>query len=189
MPNQSLYKAVRGPGRSGSCVLVATLCLTLSAGPTLAQEAAAPSADVVFQDQAAKLGAQQCAGLYAALGQGVTRGAAFAVRTETRKDSPDAHMVQGVVGLTYDLPELKGQAGGVVVATPTADGCEGQLVRIVPFQQPCDQIVSLLPAGAVEEPTLSGVRQYQLGEQGQALMIPNGATCVVVSLGGMTQGR
>lgn len=190
MRNQSLSKAVRSPGRSGAPLLAAALCVSLTTGPALAQQAAAPPADVVFRDQAAQLGAQQCAGLYAALGQGATQGAAFAVSTETNRDSPDTHMVRGVIGMTYDLPELTGQAGAMVVATPTAQGCEGQLVRVAPFREACDQVVRLLPAGSVEEQALSGVRQYRLGgNQGQALMIPNGSSCVVMTVGGMTQGR
>jgi hypothetical protein len=63
-------------------------------------------------------------------------------------------------------------------------------VRVAPFQKPCAEVVSLLPAGSTAGQALSGVWQYQLaGNQGQALMIPSGSTCVVVTLSGMTQRR
>ena len=144
----------------------------------------------LFRDQANKVGAQSCANLYEALGQGLTRGAAFSVKTEANQSAPDAHIVQGVLGMTYDLPDLKGPAGGIVLAAPGAGGCEGYLVRVAPFQKPCAEVVSLLPAGSVAGQALSGVWRYQLaGTQGQALMIPNGSTCVVVTLSGMTQRR
>lgn len=156
----------------------------------LAQQAAvqkAPAASA-FQEQAGKLGARKCASLYAALGQGLTQGAAFAVKTEADKTSPDAHIVQGVVGMTYNLPDLKGQAGGAVLAAPGAQGCEGYMVRVAPFQKPCGEMVRALPAGSAGEQMLSGVAQYRLGgNQGQALMIPSGPGCVVVTLAGMTQ--
>ena len=153
-----------------------------------AATAAAPAQVAVFRDQANKVGAQSCANLYEALGQGLTRGAAFSVKTEADKTAPDAHLVQGVLGMTYDLPDLKGAAGGVVLAAPGAGGCEGYLVRVAPFQKPCAEVVSLLPAGSTAGQSLSGVWRYQLGgTQGQALMIPNGSTCVVVTLSGMTQ--
>lgn len=156
----------------------------------IAQKATTPSAANLFENQASKLGARQCAVLYAALGRGLTQGAAFGIKTETNKESPDTHLVQGLVGMTYNLPDLKGQAGGAVLAAPTAEGCEGYLVRIAPFQKPCTEVVASLPAGSVGEQMLSGVAQYRLGgNQGQALMIPSGSTCVVVSLAGMTQRR
>ena len=155
-----------------------------------AQQAAVPKAPAsVFQDQAGKLGARKCASLYAALGQGMTQGAAYALKTETSKEAPDAHMVQGMVGMAYNLPDLKGPAGGIVLATPMPQGCEGYMVRVAPFQKPCAEILRALPAGSVEERKLSGVPQYRLGgNQGQALVIPSGSTCVVVTLAGMTQG-
>ncbi|TCS17501.1 hypothetical protein [Caulobacter sp. BK020] len=144
----------------------------------------------VFRDQANKVGAQSCANLYEALGQGLTRGAAFSVKTEADKSAPDAHIVQGVMGMSYDLPDLKGVAGGIALAAPGADGCEGYLVRVAPFQKPCAEVVSLLPAGSTAGEALLGVWQYRLGgTQGQALMIPSGSNCVVVTLSGMTQRK
>lgn len=185
------FNAARIHRKLGSRALAAVLCLTFAGGAgvsALAQQAAAPATANLFQDQASKLGARQCAALYAALGQSVIQGAAFTVKTETNKDAPDAHIVQGVVGMTYNLPDLKGQAGGIVLAAPAAKGCEGYLVRVAPFQKSCAEMTRSLPAGSVGEQTLSGVAQYRLGgNQGQALMIPNGSACVVVTLAGMTQ--
>lgn len=172
-------------------VAMAGIAFTAGASVSVvAQQAAAPATANLFKAQAAKLGAPQCAELYGALGLGLAQGAAYTVKTETNKESPNTHIVQGVVGLTYNSPDLKGQAGGVVLAAPSVQGCEGYLVRVAPFQKPCTEVVRLLPPGSVGEQTLSGVAQYRLGgNQGQALMIPSGSTCVVVSLAGMTQRR
>jgi hypothetical protein len=172
--------------------LIADICAfaPLAAAASTAAAAKAPANADVFREQANKVGARSCANLYEALGQGLTRGAAFSVKTEADKAAPDAHIVQGVLGMTYDLPDLKGSAGGVVVAAPGEGGCEGYLVRVAPFQKPCAEVVSLLPAGSTAGEALSGVWRYQLGgTQGQALMIPSGSTCVVVTLSGMTQRR
>lgn len=160
------FNAARIHSKLGSRALAAVLCLTFAGGAgvsALAQQAAAPATANLFQDQASKLGARQCAALYAALGQSVIQGAAFTVKTETNKEAPDAHIVQGVVGMTYNLPDLKGQAGGIVLAAPAAKGCEGYLVRVAPFQKPCAEMARSLPAGSVGEQTLSGVAQYRLG--------------------------
>ena len=153
-----------------------------------AQQAAAPSPAGVFQEQAAKLGARTCAGLYATLGSLAAQGAAHTVRTETSKESPDTHVVRGTVGMTYNLPELKGQAASVILAAPRGKGCEGQFVRVAPFQKPCQQVAGYLPAGSVARFNLSGVPLYELGGgQGQALMIAYGQSCVVVTIANGTQ--
>lgn len=165
------------------------MCAVAPAAAAAAAKVAPASADV-FREQANKVGARSCADLYEALGQGLTRGSAYSVKTEADKTAPDAHLVQGVLGMTYDQPDLKGPAGGVVLAAPGQGGCEGYMVRVAPFQKPCAEVVSLLPAGSTAGEALSGVWRYQLaGNQGQALMIPSGAACVVVTLSGMTQRR
>jgi len=155
----------------------------------LAQQAAAPAAANLFQEQATKLGAKTCTGLYSALGGLVAQGSTHAVRTQTNKESPDTHLVRGTVGMTYNLPELKGQAAGVVLAAPRGKGCEGQFVRVAPFQRTCQQMVGLLPKGSATKANLSGVPLYELGGgQGQALMIASGQSCVVVTITDGTQG-
>lgn len=167
---------------------MAGIAFASGAGVSALAQQAAPSPANLFQDQAGKLGARKCASLYAALGRGMTQGAAYTLKTETSKEAPDAHMVQGVVGMAYNLPDLKGPAGGIVLATPMPKGCEGYMVRVAPFQKPCAEVLRLLPAGSVEEQRLSGVPQYRLGgNQGQALVIPSGSACVVVTLAGMAQ--
>jgi hypothetical protein len=171
--------------------LIGDLCIFAPVAAAAATAPAnAPANLDLFRDQANTLGARTCANIYAALGQAVTQGAGFAVKTETHPSAPDAHIVQGVMGMTYDLPDLKGPAGGVVLAAPGAGGCEGYLVRVAPFQKPCAEVVRFLPAGSVAGQTLSGVWQYQLGgNQGQALLIPNGASCVVMTLTGAAENR
>jgi hypothetical protein len=170
--------------------LVGDICAFAPVAAAATAPANAPANVDLFRAQANKLGARTCANVYEALGQGLTHGAGFAVKTETNPSAPDTHIVQGVMGMTYDLPDLKGSAGGVVLAAPGAGGCEGYLVRVAPFQKPCAEVVSFLPAGSVAGQTLSGVWQYQLGgNQGQALLIPNGSSCVVMTLTGAAEKR
>lgn len=160
----------------------ASAARTAASTSAVATDAISPVARV-FAEQAGKLGAQKCAPLYSVLGDLVSQGADYAVRTETNKQAPDAHLIQGAIGMTYNLPDLKGQAAGLVFAAPVANGCEGHFVRIAPFQKPCQQVVKDLPAGSVAAADLSGVPVYQLGGgQGQALMIASGASCVVVTV-------
>jgi hypothetical protein len=151
--------------------------------PLAGAKASAPSAATLFQAQASKTGAQACATTYAALGESLTEGAAFAVSTQAAPQSPNSHLVQGTVGMTYALPQMKGQAAGILVAAPMAQGCEGQLVRVAPFQQSCESVVHLLPVGSALTQNLSGVGLYRLGgNRGEAMLISSGSSCVVVSV-------
>jgi hypothetical protein len=136
-----------------------------------------------FPTEASKLGARKCANLFSALGQAAAYGSTFGVETHADQASPDAHAVQGVVGMTYNTPGYTGQAAGIILAAPVGQSCEGQMVRVAPFQKPCKDVVGLLPAGSVANGVLSGVPVYNLGgNQGQALLIANGTSCVVVTV-------
>lgn len=145
-------------------------------------EAPAPSANP-FPAEASKLGVQRCANLYSALGQTVSFGSDYAVLTQTEPSAPDAHAVQGLVGITYSGPDHNGQAAGIVLAAPVGDSCEGQMIRVAPFQRSCADTLSLLPAGSTTAGQLSGVPLYELGgNQGQALLVSSGTSCVVVTV-------
>lgn len=144
----------------------------------------APAASInAFQEQAVKLGANRCVGLFSALGQSATAGSTYAVQVHANRDAPNAHSVAGVAGLAYDTPDYKGQAAAIALAAPVGKGCEGQLVRVAPFQRPCPEVLSLLPAGSTGAANLSGVPLYNLGEnKGQALLLSSGQTCIVVTV-------
>lgn len=88
--------------------------------------------------------------------------------------------------MSYNTPEYKEQAAGVVVASPTAAGCEGTFVRVAPFQKSCQEVIATLPQGSALAETLSGTPYYNLANNGgQALLIPSGNSCVVVSVGSL----
>jgi hypothetical protein len=146
--------------------------------------AASPNAPAVsvFSTEAGKLGVRQCVNLYSALGQMVSLGSDYTVVTQTEPSAPDAHGVQGVVGMTYSGPDHSGQGAGVVLAAPVGNACEGQVVRVAPFERSCTDTVALLPAGSAPVGSLSGVPLYDLGNQGQALLVSSGSSCVVVTV-------
>ena len=136
-----------------------------------------------FQDQASKLGVRKCANLFSALGQTVSNGSTYTGQVQTEKGAPDGHGVLGVIGMTYNTPTYSAQAAGVVMAAPVGAKCEGQLVRVAPFQRACKDVVALLPAGSVAAGSLSGVPLYNLGgNQGQAMLVASGGSCVVVTV-------
>lgn len=170
--------------RSWRLIPVALMAVLAGSGAAQSKQAAtkAPAANV-FQEQAGKLGVRRCANLFAALGNTVSNGAAYTVQTQTGGAAADAHGVQGVVGMTYDTPGYAAQAAGVVIAAPVGTKCEGQLVRVAPFQRACKDVVDQLPAGSTAVGSLSGVPLYNLGGgQGQAMLVSNGNSCVVVTI-------
>ena len=171
-------------------VIVLSL-FSVTVTPALASEASSAKSSVkttaaqsdLFSQQAGQLQVHACAGLYAVLGNAATQGSSYTVRTETDQTTPNTRPVHGTVGMTYNLPNMKGQAAALVSAAPAGNRCEGQFVRIAPFQINCGQILRDFPAGSKLIGNLSGVPLYQLGGAGgQALTIPSGETCVVVSI-------
>lgn len=139
-----------------------------------------------FQAHVSQAGVHTCANLFAALGQSLTAGATYAIQTQWDKASPDAHAVQAVAGMTYDLPDYKTQAAGVVIASPVGQTCEGSLVRVAPFQKSCQQVAQTLPKGSVAADNLSNTMLFNLANNGgQALLVPTGNTCIVVSVARM----
>ncbi|WP_217576153.1 hypothetical protein [Mesorhizobium sp. GbtcB19] len=139
-----------------------------------------------FQAHVSQAGVHTCANLFAALGQSLTAGTTYAIQTQWDKASPDAHAVQAVAGMTYDLPDYKTQAAGVVIASPVGQTCEGSLVRVAPFQKTCQQVTQTLPKGSVAADNLSNTMLFNLANNGgQALLVPTGNTCIVVSVARM----
>ncbi|WP_129794612.1 hypothetical protein [Sphingosinicella sp. CPCC 101087] len=176
-------------GKRFSLMVAAALGLAIVAGSAQAGAQSAPPADApapvadAFRDQVERVGVRRCANLFSALGNIVAYGAAHSVQVQADRESPDERGVQGLVGMTYGMPDHQGQAAGIVIAAPVGEGCEGQLVRVAPFQRPCPDVVALLPAGSREAGTLSGVPLYDLGaEQGQGLLVASGESCVVVTV-------
>jgi hypothetical protein len=184
-------RSISAPRSALKGVLTAALLLGSLPAAAEAQPGTSPPAPAAqpvdaFRQQADRLAVQRCANLFSAIGQTATAGSTYAVQVHANRENPDAHAVQGVVGITYDTPEIRGQAAGVVLAAPVGNACEGQLVRVAPFQQPCDEVVGLLPAGSTGAATLAGVPLYNLGgNQGQALLVTSGNSCVVVTVAQM----
>jgi hypothetical protein len=171
---------------------IAALAALVAASPDAAAQAAAPQpATNTFQAQAAQLGIKSCAPLFATLGDTLTRGTTFASTAQAQQGAPNDHGAHAVVGMKYDTPNYKGQAAGVVYTAPTkAGGCEGNLVRVAPFPQSCPDVVRQLPQGSTLATTLSGTPLYNLGgNQGQALLVPSGAGCVVVTVASAMERR
>ena len=188
-----LYRSRVSDRRPPHLILAAFGATMVATGVAAASQSGAPTKTPAnpanpFQQQAAQLGVRKCAGLFTALGQTATYGSAYATQTRTGQGNPDASGVHAVAGMTYNTPDFRGQAAAVVMAAPAGQGCEGQLVRIAPYQRPCQQMVALFPAGSTAAGSLSGVPLYNLGgNQGQALLVPNGQTCVVVTVAQGTQ--
>lgn len=164
-------------------IFASSVFLPASAQDSPAAASGAPTTPAsTFSAEASKLGVRQCANLYSALGAMVSLGSDYAVLTQAEPSAPDAHGVQGVVGMTYSGPDHNGQAAGVVLAAPVGNVCEGQVVRVAPFERPCADTVALLPPGSAPVGSLSGVPLYDLGNQGQALLVSSGSSCVVVTV-------
>jgi hypothetical protein len=139
-----------------------------------------------FQAHVAQAGVRTCANLFATLGEALTAGSTYAVQTQWDKTSPDTHAVQAVAGMSYNLPDYKTQAAGIVFASPVGQTCEGGFVRVAPFQKSCLEVAQTLPKGSVPADNLANTSLFNLANNGgQALLVPTGNTCIVVSVARM----
>lgn len=139
-----------------------------------------------FERHANQAGVRSCAKVFAALGQALTLGSTYTEQTQWNTSSPDSHPVQAIAGMTYDLPDYKAQAAGVVFASPIGQGCEGGFMRVAPFQKTCQEIVQTLPKGSILADNLSNSMLFNLANDGgQALLVPTGNACVVISVARM----
>ncbi|ESY99568.1 hypothetical protein [Mesorhizobium sp. LNHC209A00] len=161
----------------------------LVGSPTAAQAevAAAPALpDSPFLQHVKQAGVQACSTVFPVLGQLLTTGTKYSVKSLWNDQAADKHAVQAFVGMDYATDRYSGPAAGVVFASPTASGCEGAegaMVRVAPFASPCADIPSVLPQGSKITDHLGQVEVYELGgNTGEALLLPTGNTCVVISI-------
>lgn len=139
--------------------------------------------DTPFDKHISQAGIHGCAKVFSALGQALTLGSSYAVKTQWNDTSADTHTLQAVAGMSYDTSDYKGQAAGIVFASPIDQGCEGNLVRVVPFPKTCQEVVATLPQGSKLSETLSGTPLYDIGNNAnQVLLVPAGNSCVVVTV-------
>lgn len=155
-------------------------------GGATAAQASTPSPalpDTPFLEHVKQAGVQACSTIYPVLGQILTTGTKYSVKSLWNDQAADKHAVQAFVGMDYASERYSGPAAGIVFASPTASGCEGAMVRVAPFASPCADIPSILPQGSKITDHLGQVEVYELGgNAGEALLLPTGKSCVVISV-------
>ncbi|RVB69976.1 hypothetical protein EN906_14755, partial [Mesorhizobium sp. M7A.F.Ca.CA.004.06.1.1] len=167
---------------AGNYAAIANLVGGATAAP--AETAAAPVLpDTPFLEHVKQAGVQACSTVYPALGQILTNGTKYSVKSLWNDQAADKHAIQAFVGMDYASERYSGPAAGIVFASPTATGCEGAMVRVAPFASPCADIASILPQGSKITDHLGQVEVYELGgNAGEALLLPTGKSWVVISL-------
>lgn len=171
-------------GAAGFAALQLPQVQQVFAQPVAAQKTPDPSlADTPFLAHSKQAGLSACSNVYPILGQLLTSGAKYNVVSEWNQQAADQHPIQGLVGLDYDTQNYTGLAGGIVMAAPNGTDCEGAMVRVAPLPTSCANVPATLPQGSNIANTLGRVSLYTLaGNGGQALLVPSGETCVVVSI-------
>ncbi|WP_454858318.1 hypothetical protein [Rhizobium binxianense] len=154
------------------------------AQPVAATKTPDPSlADTPFLTHTKQAGLSACSNVFPVLGQLLTSGAKYNIVSEWNQQAPDQHPIQALVGLDYESQSYTGPAGGIVMAAPNGTDCEGAMVRVAPLPMACSNVPATLPQGSRIANTLGKVSVYTLaGNGGQALLVPSGQTCVVVSV-------
>jgi len=152
-------------------------------GSATAAQASPALPDTPFLQHVKQAGVQACSTVFPVLGQILTTGTKYSVKSLWNDQAADKHAVQAFVGMDYATERYSGPAAGVVFASPTASGCEGTMVRVAPFASPCADLPSILPQGSKITDHLGQVEVYELGgNAGEALLLPTGKSCVVISV-------
>jgi hypothetical protein len=157
----------------------------LAPQPAVAEtnEANQKLADTPFLQHAKQAGLQACSTIFPALGELLTNGTQFSIQSAWNSEAPDKHAVQAFVGMDYATEDYSGPAAGVVFAAPTGSACEGAMMRVAPFPTSCADIPAVFPQGSKLTNNLGKVAVYELGGNGgNALLLPTGKTCVVISV-------
>ena len=152
------------------------------------KDAASDLADSPFLQHARQAGLEACSAVFPALGQLLTNGSQYSVQSTWNDEKPDEHAVQALVGMDYKTGGYTGTAAGFLFAAPTGSSCEGSMVRVAPFSRACSDIPALLPEGSKLVNNLGNVSVYSLANNGgDALLVPAGTTCIVVSVASAIQ--
>ncbi|UVK50921.1 hypothetical protein DBIPINDM_004115 [Mesorhizobium sp. AR02] len=166
---------------AGNYAAIANLVGSATAAQPEAANPALP--DTPFLEHVKQAGVQACSTVYPVLGQILTTGTKYSVKSLWNDQAADKHALQAFVGMDYATEHYSGPAAGIVFASPTASGCEGAMVRVAPFASPCADIPSILPQGSKITDHLGQVEVYELGgNAGEALLLPTGKSCVVISV-------
>lgn len=175
-----LLLAVAGGAAALRCIDLPTLLAT----PAVATKGpAATSLDTPFLAHANQAGRAARSNVYPVFGSLLTDGADYNVVSTWNEQEPGRHAIQALVGLDYHSPSSTGSAGGVVVASPNGAACEGAMIRLAPLSAACPNVPATLPQGSTLTNTLGKVQVYALdGNGGQAMLVPSGGGCVVVSI-------
>jgi hypothetical protein len=136
-----------------------------------------------FLQHARQAGLKSCSTVFPVLGELLTNGAKYDVQSSWNNEAADRHAVQALVGMSYTAQNYSGPAAGVVFAAPTQSSCEGTMVRVAPFSASCGEIPAILPQGSKLASNLGQIVVYALANNGgNALLLPTGSGCVVVSV-------
>jgi hypothetical protein len=136
-----------------------------------------------FVAHAQEAGLSRCEAVLPVLGDILTAGTTYDVQTQWDQERPDERSVQSLVGIDYQGSDSAGAGAGIVFAMPSAQGCDGVAVRVVPLPESCEEAPRGLQPGSTLRGTLRGTPVYDLPEQtGQVMLIGQGEGCVAVTV-------
>lgn len=157
---------------------------TFLSQPAVAETGQAKPApeDTPFLQHAKQAGLKSCSTVFPALGELLTNGSQYSVQSFWNSETPDDHAVRALVGMNCQTSGYSGAAAGIVFAAPMNSDCEGSMIRVAPFATACTNIPAVLPQGSKLANNLGQVAVYSLGNGGEALLLPNGSSCIVISV-------
>lgn len=151
-------------------------------GLTAHAQSATGNGDTPFHDHVAQAGVtSSCRSAVPAMGQRLTEGSQYMVRSWWDRQNPERHLIHSLIGMHVDTPDHTGPAMGYMLAAPMGDACETSLVRVTPFEKSCEEVARQFLGDDATAIQLQGLPTYTVADGGQVTTIPIGENCVVVS--------
>ncbi len=97
--------------------------------------------------------------------------------------APDLHAFQSIVIETYQSP-VAPRAASVILASPSANGCDATTIQIFPSARPCGDVEKDILKSSVVIGKLAGLPLYRTNANEHRLLMPTaGNGCVVIGVG------
>ncbi|HVZ15422.1 MAG TPA: hypothetical protein VG894_13250 [Bauldia sp.] len=139
----------------------------------------------LFDQQLVQSGILSCVDAFGGLGDQLTKGTQFAVRSHWTRDSSDASdSISALVGMSAPNPAggpAKQTVGTVFAAADGRGRCAGYMVRVSALPVSCNAFAAGRPQDARLGPALEDLTTVDLASGEQTILLPTDTGCVAVS--------
>jgi hypothetical protein len=147
------------------------------AGQNSAQPGATP-----FDNQVKQANLKACSKTFIDLGKAASANGDYMAMSEWNQAQPEAHSIQSIIGMNFKNAQGLRNGASVVFAAPVQNGCEGNMVRIVPTPQSCNDVAKGLGLQRNQVTELSNVPVATTKTGIRFMLLAAANSCVIVTV-------